>query len=387
MDELDNKKINAGQKAEPPRLADYRILPESDYNKRQINSAPEIGGLASILAEFDAATRSDQYSQALRKLIQSRQNIIPELLVRLETDDVNLARKAAIALGYMRSPQAIINLVKAAQMPERQLHWHATSALSCIGGTEAVNCLINMLNHRSIQVQAAAAKALGKNGLPAAPSLVEALKRSDDLVRIHAAHSLGQINSPLAVPTLIQALTDPVKAVRFEAAWALAQIRSPLASKALAERLTDNDLSVQSQAAQALKSIGAPAIPALADMLKNNSSNTRSVAARTLGQMGIEEVIPLLVNVLKKDNFPYVRCDAAIALGEIGSHECVFHLSSMLKDGDRSVRNAAVRALRQINTPEATEVLRLSNQTVAVPGYSISNAYLSEDTSDFTILQ
>jgi HEAT repeat protein len=122
-------------------------------------------------------------------------------------------------------------------------------------------------------------------------------------------------------------------------------------------------------------------------MLNNSSSHTRSVAARTLGQMGKEEVIPLLADRLKYDDFPYVRCDAAIALGEIGTYEAIFHLSQALRDSDRAVKNAALRALRQINSPDSQEALRAFNQSISVPQYSLSNQSLVNDDSDFTILQ
>ncbi len=386
MNQPDLGKSNPTTKYTPPNADNYRV--PLMYEPDRVRSAPEIGGTASILAEFDAATSSDRYAQALQKLIRSRQNVVPDLLMRLEGNDLNLAKKAALALGYLRSPQAIPGLVAAALNPSRSLCWHAASALSYIGNPEAVGILIKMLHHKSLQVQAAAAKSLGRNGLPAASPLVDALSRCDDLVKLHAAHALGQIGSPIAVPALTTVLNHSSRSIRFEATRALGQIKSPLTATALAERLTDKDLGVQAQAAQALKNIGRPALPALIAMLKNPASNTRSVAARTLGQMGIEEVTTVLVEVLQNDAFPYVRCDAARALGEIGSHDAVFHLAALLKERDRtdrSVRNAAIAALQQINTPEAQHILRALRQSVVIPHYSVSQN--SDDASDFTVLQ
>ena len=386
MNQPHPEESNTAAKFTPPSADDYQA--PLMYEPDRVRSAPEIGGTASILAEFDAATSSDRYAQALQKLMRSRQNVVPDLLMRLEGNDLNLAKKAALALGYLRSPQAIPSLVAEALNPSRSLCWHAASALSYIGNPEAVGILIKMLHHNSVQVQAAAAKALGRNGLAAASPLVEALNRCDDLVKLHAAHALGQIGSPIAVPALTTALTHTSRSIRFEATKALAQIKSPLAATALAERLTDTDLGVQAQAAQALKNIGMPALPAIVAMLKNPASNTRSVAARTLGQMGIEEVVPVLLEVLQNDAFPYVRCDAARALGEIGSHDAVFHLAAMLKDRDRtdrSVRNAAIAALQQINTPEAQHIVRATSQAVVIPHYSVSQN--SDGSSDLTMLQ
>ncbi|CAN1211325.1 HEAT repeat-containing protein [Tumidithrix helvetica PCC 7403] len=391
MDEPELKPANPERKFAPPRLDDYRIPPQPKSNtddRPTLNpSAPEIGGVASILTEFDTASRSDLFSQALQKLIRCRSDVVPDLLRRLASDDLSLAKKAAIALGYLRSPRAISPLIAAAQNPDRQIYPQATSALAWIGSSEAISALVQMLQHPSVHVQAAAAKALHKGNLPAVSPLVDVLKHGDDLVKIQAAHSLGQISSPLAVPALIDALSSSTQSLRFEAAWALGQIRSPLAATPLAMRLTDSDISVQSQAVQALKNLGHPAIAAIAEMLNNPASHTRSVAARTLGQMGIDEVIPLLVDRLRGDEFPYVRCDAAIALGEIGTYEAVFHLSQAVRDSDRAVRNAVVRALRQINSPDAQEVLRTLNQTISVPQYSVSNQDQFTDDSDFTVLQ
>jgi len=377
-------------KVQAPRMEDYRIPTSPGYavsEDRHIMSAPELGGESAILAEFDAAARSDQFSVALQKLIRCRENLVPALLERLESDEVATSKKAAIALGYLRSPLAIAPLISATQNPNRQVHWQAASALSWIGSAEAINSLVKLLRHPSIQVQSAVAKALGRASLPAVSPLVETLKRSDNMVKVHAAHSLGQISSPLAVTTLIEALGNESRAVRLEVAWALGQIKSPLSANALANLLTENDISVQSQAVQALKNIGVPAIIPVAKMLNTTSSHTRSVAARTLGQIGMEEVVPLLARVLREDEYAYVRCDAALALGEIGSHDAVFYLSQAIKDSDRSVRSAVLRALVQINSPEAKEILHLVKYSVEIPNYSVSNIKDFDSESDFTTIQ
>ncbi len=386
-----NSKSPNASKITPPKFEDYRIPASPGYaisQDRHIMSAPDLGGQSAILAEFDAAGRSEQFSAALQKVIRCRDNVVPALLERLETDDVALSKKAAIALGYLRSPLAIAPLIKATEQPQRQIHWQAAAALSWIGSADAINALVRLLQkHPSIQVQAAVAKSLARASLPAVSPLVEALKHSDAMVKVHAAHSLGQISSPLALTSLIEALDHSSKSVRFEAAWALGQIKSPSSAKALASLLTDNDISVQSQAVQSLKNIGVSAISAVAKMLNTPSSHTRSVAARTLGQIGMEEVVPLLAKVLRDDEYAYVRCDVALALGEIGTHDAVFYLSQSLKDADRSVRNAVLRALAQVNSPEAQEILHNVRHTVSIPHYSVSNIRDFGEDSDFTTIQ
>ena len=381
---------SSASKINPPRTEDYRIPTSPGYaipQDRHLMSAPDLGGVSALLAEFDAAARSDQFSVALQKLIRCRENIVPALLERLESDEVAVSKKAAIALGYLRSPSAIAPLIAATANPHRQIYWQSASALSWIGSNEAISALVKLLRNPSIQVQAASAKALGRASLPAVSPLVEALKKSDDMVKVHAAHSLGQINSPLAVTSLIEALENGSKSVRLESAWALGQIKSPLSANSLANLLQDNDISVQSQAVQSLKNIGVPAILPVSKMLNNSSSHTRSVAARTLGQIGMEEVVPLLAQVLKDDEYAYVRCDAALALGQIGTHDAVFYLSQALKDRDRSVRSAVLRALAQVNSPEAQEILQEVKNRISIPNFSVSNFKNIDDDSDFTMIQ
>ena len=356
--------------------------------------APELGGIEGLIAEFDLADRPDRFSLVLQKLRRSRQNVVPQLLSRLETDDVALSKKAALALGYLRSPQAIPALTAIASDPERMIFPQAMIALSHIGSSESFNILISFLQSPSVQIQAAAARVLGKSNLTAAAPLVDALKYSEDLVKINAAHSLGQLAAPIAVTTLIQMLSYSVTAIRLESAWALAQIRSPLAAVPLANLLTDPDIGIQSQAVAALKNIGEPALEAIASMLKHSSSNTRSIAARTLGQMGLLETVPLLADLIQADQVVFVQCEAIGALGEIGasaqSYDAVFHLSPLLKYSDRPIRNAAVRALKQINSSESQEVLR-ANELNLVPSQarsqSKSQPSMDNVLDDMTVIQ
>jgi HEAT repeat protein len=350
-----------------------------------------LGGKYAVLTELDRATRVEELNQALAKILRCRLNLVPELLQRLESPDITIAQKATIALGYLGSPEAVVPLVRALQSRQQHLYWQATAALSRIGDTQALDFLMKALQSSSVQLQSATAKALGKCGLPAVAPLLRVIgdDRTDDLVKFHAIHSLGEIGSPLAVQPLINLLDRKSKHIRSEAIWALGQIRSPLAIIPLADRLTDSDLGVQSAAAHALKAIGAPALPALLAMLKNSSSLTRSVAIRTLAQLGFEEAVANLAEVLFGDPFPYVRSDAAQALGEIGSRSAIVHLGMAVRDQDRSVRTAAIRALRKVKSPEAGQILRQIDPQWANQETTIlqQRAQFTVRDNDYTILQ
>ena len=46
-----------------------------------------------------------------------------------------------------------------------------------------------------------------------------------------------------------------------------------------------------------------------------------------------------------------------------------------------------LRALAQVNSPEAQEILQSVKQTISIPNYSVSNLKDFSDESDFTTIQ
>jgi HEAT repeat protein len=75
-------------------------------------------------------------------------------------------------------------------------------------------------------------------------------------------------------------------------------------------------------------------------------------ALKMIGQPAVD----LLCDVLTKGDAGR-RCDAAVALGEIGLPSAVPALRKMLRDQDTMVRVCSVKALGQIGGPEATELV------------------------------
>ncbi len=88
---------------------------------------------------------------------------------------------------------------------------------------------------------------------------VKELENSDGLVRQRARHLLVNCGTQ-AVQELIQALNHPNPHARWEAAEALATISDPSAAEALVRALEDEDVSVRWAATQGLVSLGRAAV-------------------------------------------------------------------------------------------------------------------------------
>ena len=147
-----------------------------------------------------------------------------------------------------------------------------------------------------------------------------------------AAYALAAVGAS-AVPALSEALQHTEDAVRIEAAYAFAQIGNAAESAipALIERTEDNSVEVRRYLAEAFGGIGPAASPAL----------------------------PALCDMLIRDGDGQARFEAALALAQIGpaASDAIPVLTKAFADENRYVRDNAVLALKQIDTPEAESAL------------------------------
>jgi HEAT repeat protein len=92
--------------------------------------------------------------------------------------------------------------------------------------------------------------------------LVDNLRDKDGVMRASARRHLVALGAP-AVPALVELLRAPAQHVRWEAAKALEALAAPSAAPALVEALADPDSDVSWVAATALVAIGAPGVQPL----------------------------------------------------------------------------------------------------------------------------
>lgn len=214
--------------------------------------------------------------------------------------------------------------------PER-IHWEyvRTSAAWALGriGPEAVPAvgpLTKTLASRLPSVRRHSARALGRIGpaaLEAIPALTRSLGDEDHAVRINAALALWQIDGhPQAVPALVDLLQEETPTTAYRAAVALGEIGpdAESAADALVEALGHGDGDVRRVSARTLGRMGQVAIPSLRETLNRRESIAGRGAVEALGWMTpSEETIALLIGTLA-DPSPIVRASAARALGRFG---------------------------------------------------------------------
>jgi HEAT repeat protein len=155
------------------------------------------------------------------------------------------------------------------------------------------------------------------------------------------------------VDTLVQDLKDNDLIVRLHAAKALGEAKDARAVEPLIAALGDKGCG--HTAANALAKIGKPAVETLIVALKNENPFVRRNAAEALGEIKDASAVKPLVDALKDDDL-IVRRDAAKALGKIKDFSAEEPLTSALKDESPAVRRNAAIALREMGKPEAIVV-------------------------------
>lgn len=262
---------------------------------------------------------------------------------------------------------------------------------------EALPALVGALHDDDSKVRESAAHAIGSMGPEALPTLVGMLAHDDKYVRRNAVWALGKLG-PLARPALSElcrALKDSDPRTASGAAQSLGGMGADGADAVppLAEAMRGTNIVLCRLAAKALSQIGPPAIATLIAHLQHADPFVRGESALAIGWVGAaaRAAVPFLARVLRGPESALVhtppppphtptaiappdsdtatppqvtdagdpsadvncRVFAAQALGRIGpaASGALTDLRDAIASGPESVRQAAERAVRQIEGP------------------------------------
>jgi HEAT repeat protein len=216
------------------------------------------------------------------------------------------------------------------------------------------NTDLDGLNDEDVRIRASAIIAMGRAGdRQALKQLTGILEDYSEIswIRVCAAIALGRLSGKEVVPPLIKALEDT----------------SILVSRAAILALAETGVK--------------EAIPYLQEVLKNQSKkDLHALSVNALKAIGGHEITSTLIEALESpDN--RVRCNAALALGDLRAGEAVRQLINLVSDSDESVRAVAASSLGLIGDKRASEALieALNDEAETVRAISASSlGYLSD---------
>jgi HEAT repeat protein len=282
----------------------------------------------------------------------------PKLRKALD-DQAGLVRAAVLKVLGRSGDRSVLPLLEKALNEDQPLvRLAASGALYHMGRIDMWDQVRKAATVVHPEERATALRLLGElKDSRALPLLVEALKDPQPSVRGAAASALGDLGDSQAVPQLEEALQDTIPAVRTSAAISLGELGHKTVSPALRRALSDTNPVVQAAVVSALLRLGEPikvVMPSVGELIQHNDPGTRSAIAKALGRAHGEnrERAVAVLSELLGDPIPRPRIAAARSLGQIGGQELIPVLRRALHDEDDAVRATAGGALgRLLNAP------------------------------------
>lgn len=182
------------------------------------------------------------------------------------------------------------------------------------------------------------------------------LDSRDSLTRIRAADALGSLHVADAKPWLVERLHQNDPLVRMACARSLAELGADDVLPEIMASLAEVDAE-PGDVTEVLLAFGSSGVPYLAELLADGSSGERRLAAVALGHIGSIQVLAELRRALD-DADDELAASAARALGQLGDTRATPPLIELLR-GDRPwfVRVASAAALGALEDPAAASAL------------------------------
>lgn len=245
--------------------------PAVRYNAaQQLGSSGDVRALPALIDALPDSNEKVQYA-AFSGLIKFRDSSAAAPMLSALLDDMDSRVWALMRLNIgmrlrhglldllPRGDSAIIRQIETALARETlDIHQRAffVRALGRASTGDAVEMLLELLNHTSHDIRIAAGEAVGWIGdARAVEPLLTLLLDSSDQVREIAVEALGRIGQARAVEPIMHMLQDEAEWVRRAAAVALGELGDARVLDALADAMHDEDEMVQDAAFEAIKKL------------------------------------------------------------------------------------------------------------------------------------
>jgi HEAT repeat protein len=403
---IKNAVISFFSKTDSPKSADVLIAFASDPNPEIKSNAVKFLTERNDprIVDFMINALNDQTicTEAVKYLGESNDKRAVEPLIKVLSghDSNNMRRLAAISLGMLNDPRALVPLLKSFREMEKDPSVRAQSKrtfldilysvnkaasyedvkrlsilfydkdkevldeykkfLYSIEDTLTIQYFIDALKDSNVTVCHSAAASLRyiKSDLPV-NSLISALQNDKRWeVRYRAIETLALKKIVAAVPFIIPELKDTLSNIRVIAAFSLGHLGDRLAVAPLIETLKDMSDDVRFYAISALDKLQDPAaVDPLINLLSTeNSIKVKIKAVEALGHFDKQSAVKPLLSILQSDKEINLQQTAITSLGNLKSEEAVPVLSELLIS-NKDVRDKCVEALININSSKTIGIL------------------------------
>lgn len=300
--------------------------------------------------------KSDVRGEVLEALVRHGAGVTDLLIEQLGSEDLEIRKAAAVALGRIGDARAVSSLVEALEDDE-ELVIAAADALAKIGDPRAFEPLLARVGDANAAVRQSVVGALNSLGSPEMPARVlPLLSDADSNVRESAVKIAGYFGYAECADLLLERCHDEDERVRRAAVEHLPYLEDERATPALIDALRNDTPKVRAAAASAMAQAEGPQVPScLIEALADEDSWVRYFASRSLGRLEVMESTEALARLAHDDRSNHVRIAAVEALGRIGGETAVRVVSPLVKSAEPDLARAAASALATIKGARTEE--------------------------------
>lgn len=291
---------------------------------------------------------SERESKVQRRLLQIAQyedqgTIGPEreLVTLLFHSDLEVRRRAVLAIGRIGDASTMSDLAGAATLDTAQLRsaaaWAMGQLASEFESEDTENFLTSLFTDTAAAVRQNVMDAMAHvtNSADGVEPflLLFGIQDGRATTRGNAAIALGRLDEVKEIRELLRLLKDSDVGVRWRTAWALWRLKDPRATATLHGALHDSDARVRFFSARALGEIGnAISADSLVPLLTDSDWRVRNDAASALGKVGQgDAALDLMASRLADEENELVAATIAEALGRVHRQKDLVHFRELLR--------------------------------------------------------
>jgi len=222
------------------------------------------------------------------------------------------------------------------------------------GDQQAIEQLIGLLSAQEAVVSDRAYAITIEIGGRAVSALLKHVHAEDKQLREYVIAALGTLKVVKAIPAISDVLAQQSLERRYVAAWALGAIGDAAAIPALIDALSDENSEVRRYATRALIKLNKMAVMPLIAYLAEAQGEGAAAAIRAVGDIADKRALDVLLAQTQGEQ----RAEAFLALGKLRDARAESALIVGLADLDSSVRMNAAMALGPLGGPAAADALQ-----------------------------
>lgn len=324
-------------------------------------------GATQLVKNF-ANPRIEVRNQAMLLLTEMGEPVLEYVIPALDDPDKDVRKFAADVLGDVRSPAAIISLVKAINDKDPNVGFSAVEALGKIGGDEAFSELEDTFKSYP-KVRATVAETLGKIGNQEGVKVIQdGLHDEDPIVVFASTEAMGLIGGENELNLLETLITESDGYIKAVAITSYVKILNRTNKESDIDLLSDENIAELNSAVEGNREVAEFVENYIVSAIQNNynksnfdfysklNNELKVVVLNAFTQKKNDHTVELVVRGLKEPN-TNIKMAAIGIMYNWEDENLVSHLIEALDDDDDWVCYRAAEAIGKIGGEGSVKAL------------------------------